>query len=246
MKPMMLIFLFFLFSNTYASEFHIAVASNFSAPMEVLMKVFSEKTGHKVLTSYGSTAKLYAQILNDAPFEVFLSADKTHALKLIEEKRAIEKTKYTYAVGKIILWSPTAGAIDPNGEILSKKNFKHLSLANPKLAPYGEAARQVLEKKNLWKALDQKIILGESIAQAFQFVSSGNAELGFVAYSQIIKDGKTQGSYWMIPQTLYSPLYQEAVLLKKGEHSVAAKEFLSFLQSEKAKTIIKKFGYEMK
>lgn len=229
-----------------AAQVQVAVAANFSAPMEKIAKAFTEEKGHKVLPSYGSTGKLYAQVVNGAPFEVFISADQSHPQKLIEEKKALKESVFTYAVGKLVLWSPKEKAIDAKGEVLNKMNYQHLSLANPRLAPYGLAAQEVLEKKGLWKKVEKKLVLGENINQAHQFVESGNAELGLVAYSQIIKNGKTVGSFWAVPQELYTPLLQDAVVLKKGKDSAAVKEFMAFLKSEKARTIIKDFGYELK
>lgn len=232
------------FIQVFSAEVQVAVASNFTAPMEKIIQAFTAENGHKVLASYGSTGKLYTQIVNGAPFEIFLCADQIHAKKLIEEKKALGQSVFTYAIGKLVLWSPKAKVVDDKGEVLGKMNYKHISLANPKFAPYGEAAKQVLEKNNLWQKLQSKIVLGENINQAYQFVESGNAQLGFVAYSQILQEGATRGSYWLIPQQLYSPIKQDAVLLNKGNDSNAAKEFMKFLKGQKAKNIIKTFGYE--
>ncbi|MGK5085486.1 molybdate ABC transporter substrate-binding protein [Bdellovibrionota bacterium FG-1] len=230
-----LILLPWTLSNTFAADVHLAVAANFMAPMENFSTRFSEKTGHKLIISYGATGKLYSQIMNGAPFDVFLSADQEAPKKLIQENQAVNGTQFTYTTGRLALWSADPKRVDSRGEVLAKAEFKHLAIANPKLAPYGVAAQQTLEKLGLWHKFQPRLVLGESITQAYQFIATGNAELGFVALSQIKQEGKKpEGSFWLVPQTMYSPLRQDAVLLEKGKNNVAAKQFLEFLRPSNA------------
>ncbi len=228
-----------------AEEVQIAVASNFSAPARKICDVFERKTGHKVIISYGSTGKLYAQIKNGAPFEIFLSADVETPEKLIEEKLSASHTPYRYATGRLVLWSSSPGYIDSKGIILQKGNFEHLAIANPKLAPYGRAAVEVLRKLGLIEKIKPGLVQGENITQAYQFISSGNAQLGFLALSQLIDNSGEirRGSYWIVPANLYSPLHQAGILLKAGENNRAAIDFFQFLKSPGAKKIIQKSGY---
>lgn len=229
-----------------AADVNLAVAANFTAPMDKISKKFTEKTGHKLLISYGSTGKLFAQIKNGAPFEVFLSADQEHPKKMIQDGSAVAGSERTYAVGKLVLWSPKAKVVDADGNILKKGAFKHLSIAQSKLAPYGAAAQQVLEKMGIWEKLQGRLVMGESITQAHQFVATGNAEIGFIALSQIKKESeRIEGSYWLVPPSLYSTLQQDVVLLMKGKESAAAKQFLEFLKSDEGKLIIQKSGYDL-
>lgn len=229
-----------------AGEVHVAAASNFRAPLEKIATPFTQATGHKLIISYGATGKFYAQIMNGAPFEVFLAADQEHPKKLAQGQPALAETEFTYAIGKLVLWGPNPKGVDRPADILEKGQFNHLSIANPRLAPYGKAAKQVLEKMGLWDKDESRIVLGENITQAHQFVATGNAELGFVALSQIKQEGKNpEGSFWIVPGSMYSPIKQDAVLLEKGKDSPAAKQFLQFLKSDKAKKIIEKYGYEL-
>ncbi|WP_347357547.1 molybdate ABC transporter substrate-binding protein [Bdellovibrio sp.] len=224
-----------------AEEVLVAVAANFTSPMEKIAIEFKRDTGHTVSASYGSTGKFYTQIVNGAPFEVLLAADEEHPDKLLSAGFAQSKTDFIYAIGKLVLWSPKSNFVDSQGEVLSAKNFKHLSIASPKLAPYGAAAEEALQNLGLWKKLEEKLIYGDSISQAHQFVVSGNAEIGMLSLSQV-KSAK--GSLWIVPQNLYRPLRQKAVLLKAGQEKKAAEAFLEFLKSEKARGIIQDFGYE--
>lgn len=227
-----------------ADEVRVAVASNFVAPMEQIAAEFARDTGHKAVISSGATGKFYAQIRNGAPFEVLLSADDTTPMKLEQEGLAVAGSRFTYAIGRLVLWSPKPGYVDPQGEILKKGDFRHLAVANPKLAPYGHAAWEVLEKKTLWQSLQPRVVLGENIAQTWQFVASGNAELGFVALSQIkTKDGELPGSFWIVPQTPHAPIRQDAVLLAKDK--AAAEQLMKYLKSDKAAAIIRRYGYEL-
>jgi len=229
-----------------ADEVHVAVAANFAAPMEKIAVEFVRDTGHKALVSSGGTGKLYAQIKNGAPFEVFLSADEATPAKLEQEGLGAAGTRFSYAIGRLALWSPKPGYVDPQGKILKKGDFRHLSIANPKLAPYGRAAQEILEKQGMWRPLQSRLVFGENIAQTHQFVSSGNAELGFVALSQIGQDSAEHpGSFWLVPQALYAPIRQDAVLLARGKGKTAAEQLLKYLKSDKAAAIIKRYGYDL-
>jgi len=222
----------------------VAVASNFSKPIKAIATRFEDHTGHRLILVFGSTGKHYAQIINGAPFELFLAADTSRPQLLEQQGIAIDGSRFTYARGRLVLWSPRENYVDAEGEVLTSGKFNRLALANPKLAPYGIAAQEVLESRSLWKSLQQRLVRGESIGQAYQFVSSGNAELGFVAYSQINRPNHvTTGSYWVIPQTLYEPIEQQAVLLKKN---TVARDFMSFLQTQEVKIIITKHGYDVR
>ena len=222
----------------------VAVAANFTKPMTDIAEAFEKTAGHSAKLSFGSSGKFVAQIENGAPFEVFLSADDKAPAKLEQSGFAVANSHFTYAIGKLVLWSATANLVDNQGEILSKGGFKHLALADPKLAPYGAAALEVLKNKNLLNKLQSLFVQGENIAQTYQFVSTGNAELGFVALSQVIDNGNTPtGSAWQIPENLYTPLRQEAVLLKKGEDNPAASALMQFLKLPEAKAIVSKYGY---
>jgi len=225
-----------------AAELRIAVASNFAEPADALAKVFEQQSTHTVLLSIGSTGKHYAQITHGAPFDLFFAADAVRPLRLEYEGHAVGGTRYTYAYGKLVLWSPTPGFVDDEGNVLERGGFQHLAIANPQFAPYGMAARDVLEVRRLWDALQPKLVRGENIGQAYQYVSSGNAELGFVAYSQVKRPGKpVTGSMWDIPDDMYAPIRQQAVLLRD---SPAAREFLAFVRSDRALKIIRDYGYD--
>lgn len=225
-----------------AAEVSAAVAANFTKPAEELGAAFTAKTGDTVNFSFGATGALYTQITQAAPFEVFLAADAKRPAQAVTEGHGVEGTVFTYAVGKVVLYAPTIDVTD--GEAVLKAGaFQHLSVADPKAAPYGAAGMETLEKLGLTEALTPKIVTGESIAQALQFIDSGNAELGFVALSQVIDKPATQ--VWRVPAELYSPILQDAVLTKAGEANPAAKAFLEFLQSDEGKAIIEKYGYEV-
>jgi molybdate transport system substrate-binding protein len=230
----------------HADEVQVAVAANFTAPMKDIAARFEQDTGHKVLTTFGSTGKFYAQIKNGAPFEVLLAADDETPAKLEKEGAAAPNTRFTYAIGKLVLWSAQAGLVDDNGEVLRKGGFAHLSIASPKLAPYGAAAVEALQKLNLLSALEAKLVQGDSIAQAHQFVVSGAAPLGFVAMSQVYEGGKLKsGSAWVVPGKLYKPIRQDAVVLEKGKGKAAAVAFLAYLKGDKAKAVIRSYGYDL-
>jgi len=232
-------------NSAWADEVQVAVAANFTAPIQAMAQDFEKETGHTLVASFGATGQFYAQIKNGAPFEVFLSADDSTPEKLEKEEDTVKGSRFTYAIGTLALWSPKAGYVDDKGEVLKKNQYQHLSIANPKAAPYGLAATQVLDKLKLTEATRAKIVEGQNITQAYQFVSTGNAELGFVALSQIYKDGKvSNGSAWIVPSTLHDPIKQDAVILAKGKDSAAAKALVDYLKGPKAAAVIKSFGYE--
>lgn len=232
--------------SVYADEVPIAVAANFTAPMQEIATNFEKDTGHKAILSFGATGKFYAQIQNGAPFQVLLAADNKTPAKLEQENMAVAGSRFVYATGKLVLWSSDNKLVDNKGEVLKKGSFNHLAIANPDTAPYGAAAMQVLNRLELLPAIQSKIVQGDSITQAYQFANSGNAELGFVALSQVYKAGKiTTGSAWLVPLSLYPALHQEAVLLNTGRDQPAAKAFLNYLKSDKAKTVIRSYGYDI-
>ncbi len=229
-----------------ADEVAVAVAANFTAPMQKIAAEFEKDTGHKAVLAFGATGKFYAQINNGAPFEVLLSADDETPAKLEKEQAAVTGSRFTYAIGKLVLWSAKPGYVDDKGEVLSKGDFTHLSIANPKTAPYGQAAMEALGKLKLLPTLQPKLVLGENITQAYQFAATGNAQLGFVALSQVYADGNlTSGSVWRVPATLYSPIRQDAGLRNKGQNKPAPQALLNYLKGAKAKAIIQSYGYDL-
>ncbi len=227
-----------------AGEIRIAVASNFSGAIKLISQRFEAETGHKIKLSFGSTGKHYAQIRNGAPFHAFFAADSKRPQLLEQQGLIIPGSRFTYAIGKLVLWSPKPGYVDPDLKVLEHGTFRHLALANPKLAPYGKAAQEVLQSKKLWNRLRKQMVRGENIGQTFQFVKSGNAELGFVAHSQVKHPGQpTSGSIWVISQPLYTPITQQAVLL---QDSPTAREFMQFIRSQQSLEIIQAYGYGMR
>lgn len=221
----------------------VAVAANFAAAHEELARRFQVHSGVEVETSVGSTGQLYAQIMNGAPYDVFLSADVARPDRLESDDRIVPGTRFTYAVGQLVLYASGLRLADSPELTLRERSFQHLAIANPRIAPYGAAARQVLERWGLWDELQTRLVQGESVGQAFQFVESGAAELGFVALSQVT--AKRQGKYWIVPREFYQPLRQDAVLLRTGERSSEARAFLEFLRSEEGQQIITHFGYAL-
>tara|TARA_R110000824_G_scaffold315042_1_gene501996 strand:- start:19170 stop:19925 length:756 start_codon:yes stop_codon:yes gene_type:complete len=227
-----------------AESITIAVASNFMAVMDEVVGVFEAQTGHEVQVAYGSSGRIYAQIKNGAPFDVFFSADQEKAAALEAEGQAVSGSSFTYARGALVLWSKQSGLQLEQGEILQQGNYNKLALANPRLAPYGSAAVEVLESLGLQESTRQNWVLGENINQAYQFVETGNADLGFVALSQLIAAGMLEsGSSWLIPETLYTSIRQDAVLLKRAAGKDSALAFLDYIQGEQARSIIKQYGY---
>ena len=247
MKRTVLALLLSLFCGlTLADEVSVAVAANFTAPMQKIAAEFEKDTGHKVVLSFGATGKFYAQIKAGAPFEILLAADDETPAKLEREGDGVSGSRFTYAIGKLVLWSKKEGFVDDKGEVLKAGAFAHLSLANPKLAPYGAAAVEAMTALGVLNNLQPKFVTAENIGQAYQFVASGNAELGFVALSQVYKDGKiAEGSAWIVPAKLYQPIRQDAIILAKGKDKPAAAALLGYLKGEKAHAVIKSFGYEL-
>lgn len=232
--------------SALAEEVQVAVAANFTAPMQQIAAAFEKDSSHKAVLVFGATGKFYAQISNGAPFEVLLAADAATPARLEKELLTVPGTRFTYAIGKLVLWSAKEGIVDGKGEVLKKGEFKHLALANPKTAPYGAAAVETLKKLGVLESIQPRFVQGENIAQTHQFIASGNAELGFVALSQVFKDGKViSGSAWIIPAKLYDPIRQDAVLLAKGRNKPAAGALLDYLKTDKARAIIKSYGYEL-
>lgn len=230
----------FTVQSSLADEVQVAVAANFSLPMQAMAAGFERETGHKLVVSVGSTARFYAQIKNGAPFEVLLAADAETPAKLEREGFGVSGSRFTYAVGKLVLWSAKAGYVDDRGEVLKRGEFNHLAIASPKVAPYGAAAMEVLTQLGLVERLQPKLVQAENIGQAHQFVASGNAELGFVALSQVIKG---EGSGWLVPDHLYQPIRQEALLLIPGQDKPGAVALMQYLGQDQARAVIRSFGY---
>jgi len=227
-----------------AAEVSVAVAANFTAPMQKLAQVFEQETGHKALLSFGSTGNFYAQIRNGAPFHVLLAADDETPLKLEKEGLGVAGSRFTYAVGKLVLWSKQPGLVDDKGDVLRNGSFARIAIANPKLAPYGAAAVETMAKLGRLQDLTPRLVQGDNIAQTYQFIATENAQLGFVALSQVLTDGKVaQGSAWVVPSGLYAPIEQDAVLLVTGKDNVAAKALMGFLRSDRANVLIRSYGY---
>jgi molybdate transport system substrate-binding protein len=228
----------------HAAEVVVAVAANFTAPMQKIAAAFEKDTGHKALLSFGSSGKFYAQIENGAPFQMFLSADDEKPARLEQEGLAVPGSRFTYAVGTLVLWSARPGLVDNKGAVLRNGQFNKLAVANPKLAPYGAAAVETLSALGLKAALQPRFVEGENIAQTFQFVQTGNAELGFVALSQVMQDGRiASGSAWIVPDSLHSPIRQDAVLLSNGRGNAAATALATYLKGDKARAIMRAYGY---
>ncbi len=230
-----------------AEEVHLAVAANFTAPIKVIAAGFEKDTGHKVTVTTGATGKFYAQIKSGAPFDVFLSADDETPGRLEKEGDAVAGTRFTYATGRLVLWSARANFVDARGDVLRSGNFAHIAVASPKLAPYGAAAVEALGKLGLLAKLEPKFVLGESLGQTFSFVSTGNAELGFVALSQVLEDGKIKhGSAWTVPAELHNPIAQDVVLLAHGKNNAAAAAFMQFLKTDQVRAVIRAYGYQVR
>lgn len=228
----------------HAETISVAVASNFTAPMQKIAAQFEKDTGHKAELSFGATGKFYAQISNGAPFGILLAADDKTPTKIAQEGKGDAASRFTYSIGKLVLWSKQDGYVDANGEVLKTGKFQHVAIANPKLAPYGLAAEQTLTKLNLLDAIKPKFVQGENIGQTYQFAATGNAELGFVALSQVMEDGKIKaGSAWVVPAEMHEPIRQDAIVLNNAKDNVAAKALMDYLKGDKARAIISAYGY---
>ncbi|WP_338498170.1 molybdate ABC transporter substrate-binding protein [Delftia tsuruhatensis] len=227
-----------------AAEVSVAVAANFTAPMQKIAAEFEKDTGHKALLSFGATGKFYAQIVNGAPFQILLAADDTTPGKIVKEGRGLPDSRFTYAIGQLVLWSPKPGYVDDKGEVLKTGDYRHIAVANPKLAPYGTAAMEVLDKLGITAQVQPRIVMGENIAQTYQFAATGNAQLGFVALSQVMENGKLrEGSAWQVPAAMHEPIRQDAIVLNSGKDNEAATELMKYLRADKARAIIRSYGY---
>lgn len=236
------------FTNSQAATTLAAVASDFTKPMKEIITAFEKATGHSAKTSYGSSGKFFTQIQNGAPFEVYLSANEKYPQELEKSGFAVPNSQFTYAIGKLALWSAKPDFVDQQGAVLQAANFKHIAIADPAHAPYGVVAEDVMQQLGVLEKLRPLFVMGENIAQTFQFVSTGNAELGFVGLAQVIDpdSGKIgSGSGWIIPGNMHRPFCQTAQLLSKGAENPAATALLAFLKSPEALAIIKKYGFDL-
>lgn len=235
-----------LASGAHAAEVSVAVAANFTVPAQKIAAAFEQATGHKAVLAFGSTGRFYAQIKNGAPFQVLLSADDETPARLEREGLAVRGSRFTYAVGRLVLWSATPGVVDGQGEVLRRSGADKVAIADPKLAPYGQAATEAMQTLGVATALAPRLVVGESIAQAFQFVATGNAAIGFVALSQVMVDGRIdKGSAWVVPANLHAPIRQDAVLLAAGKDQPAAAALMAFLRGDAARATIRAHGYEL-
>ncbi len=240
----LLVAFFSLAVSSQAANVSVAVAANFTAPMQKIAKAFEQETGHKAMLSFGSTGNFYAQIRNGAPFHVLLAADDDTPLKIEQEGLGVPGSRFTYAIGKLVLWSKQPGLVDDKGDILRSGKFARIAIANPKLAPYGAAAIDTMAKLELLPVLQPRFVQGENIAQTYQFIATENAPLGFVALSQVLVDGKiVQGSAWIVPAGLHAPIAQDALVLSAGKDNPAATALMGFLRSDRVKVLIRSYGY---
>lgn len=228
-------------ASARAGEVHIAVAANFTEPARALAAAFQRQTGHRAVLSFGSSGVLYAQISQGAPFEVFLSADAERPVKAVAERLAVPSSRFTYATGRLVLWSADPRLVDAQGQVLRRGRFARLAIADPALAPYGLAAVRVIARLGQTARLTPRLVKGASIAQTYQFVSTGAAPLGFVALSQVA--GTRRGSRWLVPAHLHAPIAQQAVLLNRGARDPAAIAFLRYLRTPAARAIVRRYGY---
>lgn len=228
-----------------AENVSVAVAANFKEPLEDISAQFQRATGHTVSISAEASGKIVAQIQNGASYDIFLSADQAKPIKLEQNGGIVPGSRFTYAIGKLVLWSATPGYVDKNGNVLKTGSYNHIAIADPKLAPYGLAATQTLQKMGLTSAVNDKLVVGKNIGTTFGYIQTGNAELGFVAMSQIYKGGKLThgGSYWQVPQSYYKPIRQDAVLLPGGKDNPAAVALMKYLKSPAARKVMKSYGY---
>jgi len=229
-----------------AGEVRVAVAANFTAPMQEIAPLFEQASGHKVSLSFGSTGKFYAQIKQGAPYDVLVSADSKTPKKLDDDGLTVQGSRFVYALGKLVLWSAQPGLVDDKGAVLRTGDYNKLAIGDPKLAVYGTAAQETMEELGVWKQVQGKLVRGENITQTYQFAASGNAQLGFIALSQITKGGKvSEGSWWIVPSHYYNPIEQSAVMLSSAKDAEATKAFLDFLKGPQAAAVIRSYGYEL-
>lgn len=233
-------------SPVHAGEISVAVASNFAAPMERIVELFQKESGLSVKVSLGASGKLYAQIKGGVAFDAFLSADEEIPKRLQQEGLAVNGSRFVYATGRLVLWSAQPDLVDDKGAVLNKGNFNKLAIANPRYAPYGVAAKETLEKLTMWNAIQEKLVKGESVTRTYQLAATENVELAFIALSQLMRDGRvTQGSWWLVPPELHKPIRQSAVLLSGAKDQAAVQAFFAFLKGEKARAVIRGFGYQL-
>ncbi len=231
---------------SFAAEIRVAVAANFAPTMKEIAAGFEKASGHRVSLTQGATGKFYAQIVNGAPFDILLSADDETPAKLVKEGKAIAGSQFTYAIGRLALWSPDAKLVGQGGAVLKGSGFRFVAIANAKVAPYGRAAVQTMQKLGVLSQIEPRVVQGESIAQTYQFVSSGNAQLGFVALSQVWENGRLRsGSAWVVPEEMHEQLKQDAVLLDAARDMPAARALLDYLKSDAAKKIMERYGYRI-
>lgn len=229
-----------------AAEVSVAVASNFAAPVERIAALFQKESGHTVKVTLDASGKLYAQIRGGAPFDAFLSAEEEMPKQLMQDGLAVSGSRFVYATGRLVLWSAQSGLVDEKGAVLNKGNFNALAIANPRFSPYGVAAKETLTKLTMWNAIQGKLTKGENVTETYQLAATEKADLAFIALSQVMRDGKvTSGSWWLVPSELHKPIRQSAVLLSRAKDPEAAKAFLAFLRSEKARAVMRGFGYEL-
>ena len=230
-----------------AEVVQIAVAANFTAPARALAEIFARTTGHEAKLSFGATGAFYTQIKNGAPFDILLAADDERPIRLEKEGDTVPGSRFTYAVGQLVLWSAKPGFVDDQGAVLKGGNFNKIAIANPKLAPYGAAAVETMDKLGLAAALTPKLVTGESIGQTYNFIATGNAELGFVALAQVLDGGKLKsGSMWVVPAKYHAPIIQDAVILKRAAANPAAKAWMALMRSPTTQDFIRSYGYEVK
>ena len=228
-----------------ADVVQVAVAANFTAPARALAEVFARTTGHEARLSFGATGAFYTQIKNGAPFDVLLAADDERPARLEKEGDTVPGSRFTYATGQLVLWSAKPGLVDDEGAVLKHGQFGKIAIANPKNAPYGAAAAEAMEKLGLAATLQPKLVTGESIGQTFNFIATGNAELGFVALAQVLEGGKLKsGSMWVVPAQYHAPIIQDAVILNRAASNPAAKAWMELLKTPQSKALIRSYGYE--
>ena len=228
-----------------ADVVQVAVAANFTAPARALAEVFARTTGHEAKLSFGATGAFYTQIKNGAPFDVLLAADNERPARLEKEGDTVPGSRFTYATGQLVLWSAKPGLVDDEGAVLKHGQFGKIAIANPKNAPYGAAAVEAMEKLGLAATLQPKLVTGESIGQTFNFIATGNAELGFVALAQVLDGGKLKsGSMWVVPAQYHAPIIQDAVILNRAANNPAAKAWMELLKTPQSKALIRSYGYE--